>query len=148
MRVSALLLLASLGATACAAPGTDAPARPAVTARGDTTTAPELRAAFALLDRTLTPAQRDTLRATPPDALSQYHLSLGMYLRAQLGLWRGGPIVAAFRARGLTHPDDISAVLLGAYWLRLQGRPIALDSLITAVPPAPTGFTELRADSI
>jgi hypothetical protein len=48
----------------------------------------------------------------------------------------------------MTHPDDMSGVILEAYWLRLHGRPINLDSLVAAAPPPPKEFQRLPIDSL
>lgn len=103
--------------------------------------------AFALLDSTLTAADRRALRRTLPDSAVLYHHTLGLRLRNEAGLWRGGAVADSLRARGLRHPDDMSAVILEAYGFHLRGEPVPLDSLIRAVPPPPDPslFIELRS---
>jgi hypothetical protein len=98
---------------------------------------PALAPSFALLDSALTPAMRDSLRVLLPDRAIDLHLSLGMWLRNNGGLWRGGPVADSLRARGVRHPDDMSHVILQAYGLYLRERPIDLDALIRALPPPP-----------
>lgn len=93
--------------------------------------------AFRHLDREVPAEDRDTLRATPPGEMVRYHMGLGMYVRNELGLWRGGPLQDWFRAKGVRHPDDMSGVLLEAYGLYLRGAPVNLDSIIAAIPPPP-----------
>ncbi len=93
--------------------------------------------AFRHLDREVPAEDRDTLRATPPAEMVRYHMGLGMYVRNELGLWRGGPLQDWFRANGVQHPDDMSGLLLEAYGLYLRGAPVNLDSIIAAVPPPP-----------
>ncbi|MBB4634238.1 DUF6794 domain-containing protein [Longimicrobium terrae] len=102
--------------------------------------------AFALLDSTLTAADRQTLRRTLPDSAILYHHTLGMGLRNEAGLWRGGPVADSLRARGVRHPDNMSHVILQAYGFHLRGQPVPLDSLIRALPPppAPSSFIELN----
>lgn len=98
---------------------------------------PVVADAFRRLDRELPSETRDSLRATPPDGMWRYHLSVGMYVRNQYGLWKGGPLQHYFLAKGLRHPDDMSGVLLEAYGLYLRGAQVIVDSLIRASPPPP-----------
>lgn len=102
--------------------------------------------AFALLDSTLAAADRQTLRRTLPDSAGLYHHTLGMRLRNEAGLWRGGTVADSLRARGVRHPDDMSRVILQAYGFHLRGEPVPLDSLIRAIPPSPAPplFPELK----
>lgn len=136
--VAAVILLVACG-TEQAVPAVPVAARPVVS--------PELRRAFALLDSALSPADRDTIRATPAAALIRYHFGLGMGLRNDLGLWSNSAARAPWERRGLRHPDDMSQVIIEAYWLYLHDAPIPLDSLVRATPPAPTGFKALPATS-
>lgn len=98
---------------------------------------PVVSDAFRRLDRELPSGTRDSLRVTPPDGMWRYHHSIGMYVRNNYGLWKGGPLQDYFLARGLRHPDDMSGVLLEAYGLYLRGARVNLDSLIRASPPPP-----------
>lgn len=98
---------------------------------------PVVADAFRRLDRELPPESRDALRAVPPGEMWRYHHSIGMYVRNNYGLWKGGPLQEYFLAKGLRHPDDMSGVLLEAYGVYLRGAPVDLDSLIRAIPPPP-----------
>ncbi len=119
---------------ACSTPATE-PARSSVP--------PALAPAFALLDSALSPAAQDTMRRWLPDSAVLYHMSLGMWLRNAGGLWQGGPVADSLIARGVHHPDDMSQIVLQAYGLYLNGRPVDLAALVASVPPAPTGYQEL-----
>lgn len=101
---------------------------------------PALARAIVFLDSALPPATKDRLRHALPDSSIYYHMSLGMWLRNEAGLWRGGEIADSMRAHGVRHPDDMSDVILRAYGFYLRGKPINLDSLLGRVPPPPTGF--------
>ena len=110
-----------------------------------TATPTEFRPFFHALDTLLTDAERDTLRLTPRDSLvGLHHLSYGMWIRNELGLWRGSPPADALRARGARHPDDMSGVLLEIYAEYLRGERVDLPAAIRRVPPPPTGFQVLR----
>lgn len=132
-----LLSVCVLVLAACSGPAPDAAVPAAI--------AP----AFALLDSALTDADRQRLERTLADSAALVHHTLGMWVRNEAGLWRGGPVADSLRARGVRHPDEMSLVILEAYGLHLRGAPIHLDSLIRALPPSPSpeSFTELDAAS-
>ena len=49
----------------------------------------------------------------------RYHLDLGMWMRNNWGLWGGSRLHKYFRAKGISHPEDMSSVILFYYhdWL-------------------------------
>ena len=96
---------------------------------------PALAPAFALLDSEFSEAQRDTLRQLLPDSAISLHFSVGLWLRNEARLWRGGPVADSLRARGVNHPDDMSHVILQAYGHYLRGDSVDLDVLINQIPP-------------
>jgi hypothetical protein len=103
--------------------------------------------AFRRLDGELEPADRDTIRGTPANDMIRYHMGLGMYVRNEYGLWKGGPLQDFFLRKGVQHPDDMSSVLLDAYRLYLRGEPVNLDSIIAAQPPPPVAAPAPPPDS-
>jgi hypothetical protein len=105
---------------------------------------PALAPAIALLDSGFTEAEKDTLRKWLPDSAIVLHFSVGMWLRNEAGLWRGGPVADSLRARGVNHPDDMSHVILQAYGHYLRGDSVDLDAIIREIPPPPVReFIEL-----
>lgn len=126
-------------AFACSTPATES-ARPSVPLA--------LAPAFALLDSSLSATERDTLRRWLPDSAVLYHMSLGMWLRNNGGLWRGGPVADSLRSRGLQHPDDMSQLILQAYGLYLNDLPIDVAVLVAKIPPPPTGYELLTSPSV
>ncbi len=101
------------------------------------------------MDSALTPADRDTLRRWLPDSSIDLHMSVGLWLRNEAGLWKGGPIADSMRAHGIQHPDDMSDIILRGYGLYLRGESIDLDSLIRTAPqpPLPQSFEKLPSSS-
>jgi hypothetical protein len=101
----------------------------------------EFAKAFHTLDSALTPAQRDTLRRTLPDTKARYHMSVGLYIRNEvLRPATGEPLVRYFLARGVSHRDDMSGVLLDLYGEYLRDQSLNIDGAIRRIPPPPKEF--------
>jgi hypothetical protein len=74
-----------------------------------------------------------------------YHMSLGLWMRNSWGLWARGPLYEDLAALGLSHPDDMSAVILTSFWRELHGKPQAIETQVAkykeywrlATPPDP-----------
>jgi hypothetical protein len=91
---------------------------------------------FQALDTVLSIEQRLLLRRTLPDDSHRYHFPLGMWIRNEFGLWRGGPLRDSLMALGIDHPDGMSDVVLKAYGLYLREEPIDLRALASAARAA------------
>lgn len=97
---------------------------PDPTAPGLTTCAPEtFDAAIACLDQHLPAQTKATLRR---DGAIEAHFGLGMWLRNNWGLWRGGALAVDMRRLGFAHPDDMSATILDGFVARLRDQPFDL----------------------
>ena len=69
------------------------------------------------LDSLLTPRNQREMAALPDrNDMIRYHLGLGTGLRNQWYLWGGSRLQHYFRSRGITHPDEMSHVVLLHYW--------------------------------
>jgi len=62
--------------------------------------------------------------------MSQYHFGLGMGMRNEWGLWGGSRLAKWFNAQGITHPDDMSGIILHSFWRHLNGKPITLEQQV------------------
>ena len=51
-----------------------------------------------------------------PDEMSKYHFGFGMYLRNNWGLWGGSRLQKYFFDRGISHPDNMSGIILKHYY--------------------------------
>ncbi len=68
---------------------------------------------------------------TPFDELGLYHMSLGLSIRNAWGLWAGDTALAKFFFnKGITHPDDMSGIILDSLWLSLNGCEYELEKQI------------------
>lgn len=85
-----------------------------------------INGAMRALDRLLDPELIEALRSGEVEAIELHH-GLGAALRSHWGLWAGSALAVSLRVRGVSHPDDMSAVILDAYVRRLRGQPRALQ---------------------
>ncbi len=86
------------------------------------------------LDNMLTEADKDTIRSMQEDdfATSQ-HFSLGLYIRNNWGLWSKKELFHFFDSLGVTHPDDMSGLILVSYHRHLNNQEIDLEGQIKAL---------------
>ena len=50
------------------------------------------------------------------DFLAGSHFGMGMWIRNNWGLWRGGELAKHFNSIGIYHPDDMSGIILTSYY--------------------------------
>jgi hypothetical protein len=81
----------------------------------------DIAQALACLDKHWSAETKRTFAALPAKQVILTHMSVGMWIRNNWGLWRGGPLRAFFTDRQISHPDGMSVLILDAYWLRAQG---------------------------
>jgi len=77
----------------------------------------------------------DTVKAqiltmTEDEFLSNTHMSTGMWIRNNWGLWRGKQLAKYFNDLGIYHPDDMSGIILRSYYRHLSNKPYDLDKQI------------------
>ena len=82
----------------------------------------DLQDCFAQLDKILKPVDKKAIRNFK-DHMETYslHMSLGMWIRNNWGLWGGSRLLKYFTDRGVTHPDSMSSVILWYYYDWLKG---------------------------
>lgn len=64
------------------------------------------------------------------DDLSLLHHTLGRWVRNNWKLWEKGPLVKYFNDMGVTHPDDMSSIVLEYVWCSLRKETFDLNSEI------------------
>ena len=83
------------------------------------------------MDKMLTSEFKKEFQASKESKLSSYHFSLGMWMRNNWGLWAGSRLYKSLAQEGLSHPDDMSGVLLKEYWLKLNKKPSQLKQQVS-----------------
>ena len=75
---------------------------------------------FVELDKQLSEIDRKEMKAQPNrENMIRYHRGLGMWMRNNWGLWGGSRLSKYFSDRGVSHPEEISGIILEHYhdWL-------------------------------
>lgn len=62
--------------------------------------------------------------------LAGWHSDLGRYIRNAWKLWEGSDLVDYFKGLGITHPDDISGIILTSAHREWNSKEIDLESQI------------------
>lgn len=83
----------------------------------------DLGECFVELDKLLPEIDKKEMQALPKrEDMIQYHLSLGMWMRNNWGLWGGSRLQKYFTDKGITHPEEMSSVILYHYHDWLKGK--------------------------
>jgi hypothetical protein len=64
------------------------------------------------------------------DATTFSHFGLGLWMRNNWGLWKGSRLSTYFNKLGITHPDDMSDIILKSYYRFLNKQSIDLNKQI------------------
>jgi hypothetical protein len=57
-------------------------------------------------------------------AIAMAHFGIGMWIRNNWGLWKGGTMKDWFKDRGIVHADDMSGIILTSFHRYLRNEPI------------------------
>jgi hypothetical protein len=88
---------------------------------------------FTQLDRLLPDTIKQRLRRPDPRyGLADFHMGLGQWMRNNWQLWGGSRFQQYFEALGVTHPDNMSGVILATYSDYLNGKPVDEPALRAA----------------
>jgi hypothetical protein len=62
------------------------------------------------------------LAMTEREFIGNSHFGLGMWMRNNWGLWKGGELAKYFNSIAIYHPDDMSGIILTSYYRHLNGQ--------------------------
>lgn len=83
------------------------------------------------LDLMLTDADKDTIRSmSEHDFAASQHFSLGLHMRNYWGLWKEKELYHFFDSLGVTHPENMSGLILVSYHRYLNSKEIGLNGQI------------------
>ena len=60
-------------------------------------------------------------------AVAETHHSVGLWIRNEWGLWKGSPLKDYFIQLGVTHPDDMSGIIIRCLHRHLNNKPLNLE---------------------
>jgi hypothetical protein len=83
--------------------------------------------AYDVLARMLDPGLIRQIKAGSEQDVMVLNNTIGMALRNLWGLWNGSRLSDHFRALGIRHPDDMTALLLITFWRHLNDQPLRVD---------------------
>ena len=89
----------------------------------------DLEDAMDELDRTINAKEKERIRTSKEDPL-MYHHGFGTGLRNGWGLWGGSRLAQWFNERSIFHPDDMSGIILEAWFNRLRGKPFNFEGKV------------------
>lgn len=81
------------------------------------------------LDRTINAKDQERIRTSKEESV-MYHHGFGTGLRNGWGLWGGSRLAQWFNEKGIFHPDDMSGIILDAWFCRLRGKPFDLEGKV------------------
>jgi hypothetical protein len=90
----------------------------------------DLEDSFRELQKMMHPSFVDEFKQVPEQMLPRYHMSLGRWIRTKWGLWKGSRLSEYFNGLGITHSDDMSAIILTSFHRSLRNEPVRLDQQI------------------
>jgi hypothetical protein len=90
------------------------------------------------LDRAMPNSEQRAMRQLFRVQLSDFHFGLGLTLRNNWGLSHESRLARYFESNGVSHPDDMSAIIVAAYFEHLHGRPIDPKEYLSQRAAAPT----------
>ena len=131
--LAALAALVAAGCARSAGTALEAPARAsAAPALGEEGYVPkDLAECFSVLKKRLRPEDIAKFKAGSVAGTGRYHFGLGMWMRNEWGLWGGSRLAKYFRKNsertGVRHPDDISGLILIAFWHHLHGEDLTFE---------------------
>lgn len=83
------------------------------------------------LDTIFADSSKTKIKALTEDEFSgRFHLSFGMWMRNNWGLWKGSRLSKYFNAKGIYHPDDMTGIIFDSYYRHLMVKEIQLDEQI------------------
>ena len=90
-----------------------------------------LKDAIEYLNCVWSESDKTEFKNTEDDAVTELHFGTGMGIRNDWELWKGkNRISRFFKSKGISHPDDMSSIILTSFHRELNDKPIDLVSQI------------------
>lgn len=72
----------------------------------------------------------DDFKNGSEDDVITWHNDLGRWIRNRWDLWAGGALADYFKSHGITHPDDMSGIILTSAHRQWNNKPVELEAQI------------------
>jgi len=90
----------------------------------------DLEDCFIEMDRMLTEGFIENIRTRDEEDIYKYHMSLGLWIRNNWGLWGESLLKDFFTSYEIFHPDDMSSIIITSYYRYLNNLPINLNEQV------------------
>jgi hypothetical protein len=70
------------------------------------------------------------------EIIGEYHFGTGLWIRNNWGLWQESRLWMYFYNKGISHPDDISSLILKSYHRKITNNPLLLHEEISEIREA------------
>jgi hypothetical protein len=90
----------------------------------------DLEDCFKELLKMLPAGEVEKMKKGPEKDMINHHFGLGRWMRNNWGLWSQSRLQEYFHKLGLTHPDDMSSVILTSFWRHLNNRPLKVKEQV------------------
>lgn len=90
----------------------------------------DLEDSFGELNKMLHPKFIEKFKNGGKEETIKQHRGLGLWMRNNWGLWAGSRLAKYFTELGITHPDDMSGIILTSYQRHLNNQPLELEKQI------------------
>jgi hypothetical protein len=87
---------------------------------------------FIALKEMLPPEDIQVFSEMKINEIARLHHGLGRWIRNNWDLWQGGALAEYFKSLGLSHPDDMSGLILESFWHHLRNEPLDIAAQIKA----------------
>ncbi len=104
--------------------------RKAAHRRKTNTFPPTLPMPWRILKKTLSKEDLQAIQASDDEDMAAYHFGLGMGLRNAWGIWGDSRLSKHFNSLGISHPDDMSSIILTSLWRELHRQPVRLEEQV------------------
>lgn len=86
---------------------------------------------YLALDTIFTDELKEWLICLPPNKFqAKMHFGIGMYIRNNWNLWKGGKLASILESKGIDHPDSMSGTILYLYHRKIRGKAYNLDNFL------------------
>lgn len=74
------------------------------------------------LNRILSQKDKEEIAKSSDGERAMYHMSIGLWMRNNWGLWGGSRLKKYFLDKGVNHPDNMSGIILSVYYKSVTGQ--------------------------